>query len=63
MRKVGFITVIVTLALAIPFITLALIEIAYLIDYARSIGGAVTGVMDWHNVALEGWPVGPNWRA
>ena len=59
MRKVGFIAVIVTLALAIPFITLALIEIAYLTDYVRSIGGAMTGVMDWHSVALEGsarWP-------
>lgn len=59
MRKVQFITIIVTLALAIPFITLALIEIVYLIDYARSIGGAVIGVIEWHSIALEGsarWP-------
>lgn len=59
MRKAQFIAVIVTLALAIPFIALALIETVYLIDYARSIGGAMTGVIEWHSVALEGsthWP-------
>ena len=54
MRKVPFITVIVTLALAIPIIVLALIEIVYLLDYARSIGGALIGVIEWRSVALEG---------
>jgi len=59
MRKIQILTVLTTLALAIPFATLALIESVYLIDYARSIGGAMIGVMEWHNVALEGsvrWP-------
>ena len=59
MRKIQLITLMVTLALAIPFVTLALIEIVYLIDYARSIGGALTGVMEWNSIAQEGsarWP-------
>lgn len=59
MRKVQFITVITTLALAIPFVTLALIEIVYLTDYAGSLDGAVVGVIEWRSVALEGsarWP-------
>lgn len=34
----------------IPIIVLALIEIVYLLDYARSIGGAI----EWRSVALEG---------
>ncbi len=46
MRKVPFITVILTLALAIPVIVLTLIEIVYLLDYARSIGGALIGVIE-----------------
>ena len=54
MRKVPLITVIVTLALAIPVVALALIEIVYLLDYARSIGGALIGVIEWRSVALEG---------
>jgi hypothetical protein len=59
MRKVQFIAAILTLALAIPFVTLALIEIVYLTDYAGSIDGAVIGVVEWRSVALEGsarWP-------
>ncbi len=48
-----------TLGLAVPFIGLALIEAAYLIEYVRDLGGALTGVLDWRSVALEGsarWP-------
>ena len=59
MRKVQFMTLIVTLALAIPFIALALFEIVYLVDYARSIGGAIAGLVEWTSVAQEGaarWP-------
>ena len=59
MRKLQFITIIATIALAIPFVALALIEAVYLIDYARSIGGAAIGVIEWRSVALEGsarWP-------
>lgn len=59
MRKVELIIILVTLALAIPFIILALIEVVYLTDYARSISGAMSGVIEWREVALEGsarWP-------
>lgn len=59
MRKLQFITIIATIALAIPFVALALIEAVYLIDYERSIGGAAIGVIEWRSVALEGsacWP-------
>jgi hypothetical protein len=59
MRKVELIIILLTLALAIPFIALALIEVVYLTDYARSIGSAMSGVIEWRKVALEGsarWP-------
>lgn len=59
MRKLQLITIIVTLALAIPFVALALIEIVYLVDYARSIGGVIAGLLEWTGVAQEGaarWP-------
>ncbi len=59
MRKVELSTILLTLALAIPFIALALIEVVYLTDYARSIGSVMSGVIEWRKVALEGsarWP-------
>lgn len=59
MRKVELIAILVTLALAIPFLLLALVEVVYLTDYARSIGDALSGVIEWRKVALEGsarWP-------
>ena len=59
MRKLQSIAIIGTLALAIPFVALALFEIVYLIDYVQSIGGAITGLVDWASVAQEGaarWP-------
>lgn len=59
MRKLQLATVIVTLALAIPFTILALIEAVYLIEYARDIGGALAGTIEWRTVAVEGsarWP-------
>jgi hypothetical protein len=59
MRKLQMMMIIATLALAIPFVALALLEIVYFIDYAQSIGGAITGLVDWASVAEEGaarWP-------
>lgn len=59
MRKVQFLAVAYTLALAIPFALLALIGLVYLTDYTSGIPGAVAGVIDWHRLALEGsvrWP-------
>jgi len=59
MRKVQSIAILVTLALAIPFIILALIEVVYLTDYVRNLSGAMNGVIEWRQVALEGsarWP-------
>jgi hypothetical protein len=59
MRKSQLITIFATLALAIPFIALALFEIVYLIDYVQSIGGALAGLVEWTSVAREGavrWP-------
>lgn len=46
MRKLQLATVIVTLALAIPFTILVLIEVVYLIEYARDIGGALAGTIE-----------------
>jgi len=59
MRKVELLTILFTLALAIPFTILALIEAVYLIDYARNVGNAMNGLIEWRQVALEGsarWP-------
>ncbi|HTP08628.1 MAG TPA: hypothetical protein VMP08_10280 [Anaerolineae bacterium] len=59
MRKLQLITIFATLALAIPFIAHTLFEIVYLVDYARSIGGAIAGFVEWTSVAREGavrWP-------
>jgi hypothetical protein len=59
MRKIQLITVILTLALAIPFVILALIEAVYLIDFVRNISSVLTGAVEWRSVAAEGsarWP-------
>jgi hypothetical protein len=59
MRKVQSLAVAYTLAFAIPFTLLALSGVVYLTDYTNGIAGAVTGVIDWHSLALEGsarWP-------
>ena len=59
MRKLQLVTIIATLALAIPFTILALIEAVYLIEYVSDIGSALAGTIEWRAVAVEGsarWP-------
>jgi hypothetical protein len=59
MRKVQGFAVIYTLVLALPFTVMAVLALIYLTDYTAGPGGAITGVVNWDQVALEGsarWP-------
>lgn len=59
MRKVQFVAVVLTLALSVPCATLALIGLAYVGDHLGEITSAVTSLLDWRGLAVEGsarWP-------
>ena len=59
MRKVQFLAVFWTLALAIPFTALALAGVAYFTDHMAEIASTVSSMANWRGVALEGsarWP-------
>ena len=59
MRKVQFLAVGWTLALAIPFTVLALMASAYFTEHMTDIANTLTGVINWSGVAIEGsarWP-------
>jgi len=59
MRKVQFLTVGFTLALAVPFTVAALVGAAWLTNHLTEISGAVEGLLNWRGLAVEGsarWP-------
>jgi hypothetical protein len=59
MRKVQFIAVGFTLALAVPFTVVALAGAAWLTNHLPEIGMAVNGLLNWRGLAVEGsarWP-------
>jgi len=59
MRKVQFLAVLLTLALSVPCATVALLGLAYVADHMSEITNAVTSLLDWRGLAVEGasrWP-------
>lgn len=59
MRKIPWLAVIYTLLLALPFTILAVSVLIYLTDYTIGLGGAITGIVHWDRLAVEGsarWP-------
>ncbi|MBI5565665.1 MAG: hypothetical protein HY870_12295 [Chloroflexi bacterium] len=59
MRKIPWLAVIYTVLLALPFTILAVSVLVYLTDYTIGLGGAITGVVHWDRLAVEGsarWP-------
>ncbi|HZY40662.1 MAG TPA: hypothetical protein VFF59_01545 [Anaerolineae bacterium] len=59
MRKIQWFAVIYTLMLALPLTVVAMFALVYLTDYITDLGGAITGVVNWDRLALEGsarWP-------
>ncbi len=59
MRKVQFYASFFTLVLAIPFTVLALIGSAYITNHLGDIANAITELVNWRGLAVEGsarWP-------
>lgn len=59
MRKVQFLAVGFTLALAIPFTVAALAGAAWLTNHLTEIGSAIDSLLNWRGLAVEGsarWP-------
>ncbi len=59
MHKTHWLAVIYTLALALPFAVMAVCALIYLTDYTAGPAGAITSVVDWDQVAVQGsarWP-------
>ncbi len=59
MRKVQFLAVGFTLALAVPFTVAALVGAAWLTNHLYEIGNIVNGLLNWRGLAVEGsarWP-------
>ena len=59
MRKVQFLAVGFTLALAVPFTVAALAGAAWMTNHLTEIGAAVNGLLNWRGLAVEGsarWP-------
>ena len=59
MRKVQFLAVGFTLALAVPFTVAALAGAAWMTNHLTEIGSAIDGLLNWRGLAVEGsarWP-------
>lgn len=59
MRKVQFLAVGFTLALAVPFTVAALVGAAWMTNHLTEIGTAINGLLNWRGLAVEGsarWP-------
>ncbi len=59
MRKVQFLAVGFTLALAVPFTVAALVGAAWLTNHMYEIGSFVNSLLNWRGLAVEGsarWP-------
>jgi len=59
MRKVQMVATVWTLVLAVPFTVIALVGTAYISNHLGEIATAVSSLVNWRGVAVEGsarWP-------
>ncbi|MFN8594953.1 MAG: hypothetical protein U0559_02030 [Anaerolineae bacterium] len=59
MRKIQFYATFWTMVLAVPFTVIGLVGAAYLANHLADITSAITTLLNWRGVAIEGssrWP-------